>query len=104
MYWTEKDLDVLTDNQLKFHSHVTAVTRKARRLLGLIGSHSFNFQTLPYLYKAIVRPILEYENIIWEPFYKGDENLIEQIQRKATRLVSVISLMKNGSGIWTYHH
>ena len=30
-------------------------------------------------------------NIIWGPFYKGDENLIEQIQRKATRLVTSIS-------------
>jgi len=51
-----KDLGVLTDNQLKFHSHVTAVTSKARRLLGLIGKSfiNLNFQTLPYFYKATI--------------------------------------------------
>ena len=32
-----KDLGVLADDLLKFHSHVTAVTSKARRLPGLIG-------------------------------------------------------------------
>jgi len=84
---------ILTENQLKFHSHFTAVTSKARRLLGLIGKLfiNLNFQTLPYLYKVIVRPTLEYGNIIWGPFHKGDENLIKQIQRKATRLVTSIS-------------
>jgi len=84
----EKNLGVVIDNQLKFHSHVSAVTSKARRLLGLINKSfiNLNLQTLPYLYKAIVRPTLEYGNVIWGPFYKGDENLIEQVQRKATRL------------------
>jgi len=49
----EKDLyRCLNNNQLNFHSHVTAMTSKARRLLGLIGKIfvNFNFQTLPYLY------------------------------------------------------
>jgi len=85
------------DNQLKFHSHVTSVTSKARRLLGLIGKSfvNFKFQMLPYLCKAIVT--LSTENIIWGPFYKGDENLIEHIQRQAARLVTSVS--QNSSGI-----
>jgi len=35
--------------------------------------------------------MFEYGNIIYGPFYKGYENPIERIQRKATRLVTFIS-------------
>ena len=77
----------------KFHCHVSAITSKSRRLLGLIGKSfiNLNVQILPYLNKAIVRPTLKYRNIIWGPFYKCDENLVEQVQRKATRLDKSVS-------------
>ena len=89
----EKDSGVVIDHHLKFHSHVSAITSKARRLLGFIGKSfiNSNVQTLPYLYKAIVRPTLEYGNVIWGPFYKCVENIVEQVQRKATRLDTSVS-------------
>ena len=43
--------------------------------------------TLPLLYKAIVRPYLEYGNIVWGPFGKTDQKRLEQVQRRATRMV-----------------
>ena len=68
------------------------VIGKARRLLGLINKFFINLSplTFPHLYKAIVRPCLEYGNIIWGPTYKVDEDLIEKVQRKATKLVPSI--------------
>ena len=36
----------------------------------------------------MVRPLLEYGNTIWGPFYKGDMNIVESVQRRATRLVT----------------
>ena len=88
----ERDLRILIDNQLKFHDHVCMITGKARRLLGLINKSFINLSplTFPHLYKAIVRPCLEYGNIIWGPTYKVDEGLIEKVQRKATKLVPSI--------------
>ena len=39
------------------------------------------------LYKVMIRPVLEYGNIAWGPHYKADQKKIEQVQRRATRLV-----------------
>ena len=44
--------------------------------------------TMCTLYKAIVRPRLEYGNAIWGPFYQNDIKKIESIQRRATKLIS----------------
>ena len=38
----EKDLGIIVDNQLKFHSHVSSISSKARKLLALIWQ-SFNY-------------------------------------------------------------
>ena len=35
----------------------------------------------------MVRPILEYGNIIWHPYYKRQSIAIEKVQRRATRLI-----------------
>ena len=39
------------------------------------------------LYKAMVRPHLEYTNAVWCPYKKGDIELIEKVQKRATKLI-----------------
>ena len=90
---TNGERGVLIVNQLKFHNHSSTTISKARRLLKLIGKSFINLslQSFYHLYKAIVRPCLEYGNIIWGPNYKVDEDSIEKVQRKATKLVPSIN-------------
>ena len=38
----------------------------------------------------MLRPHLEYGNIIWGPHYKGDQVIVEKVQKRATKLVSSI--------------
>ena len=84
-----KDLGIIVDSSLKFHSQATSAINKANRLLGLIKKsfNTLNRKTLPILYKALVRPHLEYANVVWGPNYIGDCDRMERVQRRATKCV-----------------
>ena len=89
----EKDLGVIIDKDLKFHRQAAAAVKKANSSLGIIKK-SFTFldeETLPLLFKSLVRPHLEYGNVIWGPFYKGDAEDVERVQRRATKGVPGLS-------------
>ena len=87
---TERDLGVLVDDNLKFREQASSATSKATRVLAVIRKSFAHIDmfTLPLLYKALVRPLLEYGNSTWGPFNRADEQALEKVQRRATRLVS----------------
>ena len=88
----EKDLGIFVDNHLKFHDHTAAVAAKANRILAIINKSFANLDLsmFPILYKVLVRPILEYGNAVWGPFFVADQIAIEKVQRRATKLVTSI--------------
>ena len=90
---SEKDLGVIVDDELKFRKHAAAVTKKANQFLGTIKRtyQTRDAGTISTLYKAMVRPHLEYANSIWGPFYQGDINMVEKIQHRATKLIPSLS-------------
>ena len=86
---SQKDLGILFDHQLKFHSHTIDVTAKANRLLGLIR-RSFDHldsDMLIKLFVTLVRPTLEYCNSVWGPSFILDQRKIEKVQRRATKML-----------------
>ena len=85
----EKDLGVIIDHQLHFNSHIYAKINKANQHLGLIYR---NFRYLDktmflHLYKSLVRTHLEYASPVWSPYLKKYKKAIENIQRRATRMI-----------------
>ena len=85
----EKDLGVIVDNELDFKQHVATVTAKANRTVGIIRrsfTHLAN-DTFVLLYKAVVRPTLEYGHAIYSPHLKTLCCELEDVQRRATRLI-----------------
>ena len=66
----ERDLGVIIDESLKFHRHAAAVVEKAKMFweLFLKSFITLDTRTLPLLHKSVVRPHLEYGNVIRGPY------------------------------------
>ena len=85
----EKDLGVLMSSDLKVSRQCAEAVRKASNVLRLIKRHFFKLDksTFLILYKCYVRPHLEYSIQAWSPYLQKDIVCMEQVQRRATKLV-----------------
>ena len=85
----KKDLGVYVDTELTFEKHIETVVNQANRMLGLIRrSYTYlDSQSLLKLYTSLVRPTLEYANAAWTPILRRDKILLENVQRRATKLI-----------------
>jgi hypothetical protein len=86
---SERDIGVVVDKNLNFEKHVQNQVNKANKTVGLIR-RTFQFldrNTFKLLFKALVRPILEYASSVWCPYKVKDINSIENVQRRATKML-----------------
>ena len=86
-----KYLGVLLTPNLSWLPHINFLRSKAKRIFGLIYRQFYQScppSTLLVLYKSLVRPVLEYCSILWDPSSKNTINSIESVQYLALKIVS----------------
>ena len=85
----EKDLGVTMNANMKVSEQCRIAASKGNQVLGMIRrniTYKDNSLIVP-LYKAIVRPHLEYCIQAWSPYLRKDIDMLEKIQRRATKLI-----------------
>ena len=88
----EKDLGVQIDNPLKFDIHITDAIKKANSKLGMI-KRTFVYldkDLLTPLYTSLVRPLLEYGNVVWSPSLQLHIKALESVQHRATTCSRIV--------------
>lgn len=86
-----RDLGIIISNDLKWKCHVSHIYATASMCAYQV-LHSFstkNVWTLLKAFNTYVRPKLEYNTSVWNPFYLKDVRLIESVQKKFTRQICI---------------
>ena len=85
----EKDLGVTMNANMKVSEQCRIAASKGNQVLGMIRRNiTYKEKSLIVpLYKAIVRPHLEYCIQAWSPYLMKDIDMLEKIQRRATKLI-----------------
>jgi len=86
----EKDLGIMLSSDMKSVEQCMYAANRANRALGMIKRTIRNREPeiMVKLYKAIVRPHLEYCVSAWNPHYSKNKELMERVQRRFTKMVN----------------
>ena len=84
----ERDLGVHISSDLRWRTHVELIASKANKVLGMLVKTftSRDSDLWKLLYTSLVRPHLEFASPVWNPYQSGDIELLERVQRRATRI------------------
>ena len=84
-----RDLGIVISNNLKWDKHIYLIRQKAyQRAHHILRSfNTNNIWTLLKAYNTYVRPILEYNSVVWSPYLVKDITLIESVQRFFTKRI-----------------
>ena len=86
---TSKYLGVTFSKDLHWGPHISSTVNKAykalRFIMRVLGESGSSSKELAY--KTLVRPILEFCSLIWDPHHMGNIHEVEMVQRTAARFV-----------------
>ena len=86
----EKDLGVLVNSKLSWHDHIVNKVNQAHKVLRLIKRTcgiQANTDVIKKLHINLVRPRLDNASQVWSPHQAYLSNMIEGVQRRATKLM-----------------
>ena len=95
-----KDLGVVLDTKVTFDRHAEEVIIRGNQLLRFVlhmAKDVKDSMCLKAIYCSIIRPVLEYTNLLWKPLSQRLSDRLETILRKLSRYAVVLLLWDPGS-------
>ena len=92
-----KLLGININNNMSWHDHVISIAKTASQKLGVLFRcrKLYTPEQLLLLYKAQIRPSLEYCSHVWGCAPKHSLKLLDSIQKRAIRLIDAPNLTKD---------
>ena len=83
-------LGVLFSNDMKWSNHINKICKKANSTLGFLRRNLYRCPSScrKNAYISLVRSLLEYGAVVWDPYTKRDVDTLERVQRAAARFIS----------------
>ena len=83
-------LGITLSEDLKWKPHIQKISKKANSTMSFLRRNlkSCPEQCKKSAYISLVRSILDYSAIIWDPYYTSDIHKLERIQRQAARFIT----------------
>ena len=83
-------LGITISEDLKWSHHINNISKKANSTLGFLHR---NLRSCPKsskrsAYVSLIRPILEYGSVVWDPYYQTDISTLVRIQHRAARFIT----------------
>ena len=77
-------------SNLSWSQHIFGMHKKASKKLNVLKSMKYRLDrsTLISLYKSLIRPVMEYADVIWDGCSEYESNILEGIQYEAARVVT----------------
>ena len=87
---THPYLGVQLSQDLKWSHHINTITKKANSTLGFLRR---NLRSCPEecrkaAYISLVRSLLEYSAVVYDPYQQNDIDRLERVQRRAARFIT----------------
>ena len=84
-----KYLGVTLSEDMRWNQHIDNIAKTANQSLGFLRRNlQLSSQTLKTTaYNTIVRPLVEYASIVWDPHTKEKMHVLDMVQRRAARYV-----------------
>ena len=83
-------LGVVLCNNLSWRAHIFKIYEKASKRLNILKGIKYKVDrsTLRKLYKSLVRPLMEYADVLWDGCTDSESDLLEHVQYEAAKIVT----------------
>jgi ribonuclease P/MRP protein subunit RPP40 len=89
---SEIDLGVVLSSNLKWHDQIVKIVSQASKMIYMLFNalKSREKDLVLSLYKIYIRPQVEFAQSVWSPYLKKNQDKLESVQLKITRLIDPV--------------